>query len=150
MDNTRSYNRRRPIPVTPISHRLCESGVRVLFENFGEVTLVRIAQAPDGQSLKIDQRPSSEYTMVYGDAGKNYFTLTKSNAGNPVTHYFGIAVVTMPDEEGASKAIKKVEWCLVCASQFSYAPSHSLLMDITSIDGSVVEVKILGRGSSGS
>ena len=56
--------------------------------------------------------------MVYGDAGKNYFTLTKSNAGNPVTHYFGIAVVTMPDEEGASKAIKKL-------SGVSYVPHSS-------------------------
>ena len=95
-----------------------------MFEKFGEVTLVvqcprrtlacitdkrsvlqRIAKAPDGQFLKIDRRPPSEYTMVYRDAGKNHFTLTKGNAEDPVTHHFGIAVVTMPDEEGASTAI---------------------------------------------
>ena len=56
--------------------------------------------------------------MVYGDAGKNYLTLTKSNAGNPVTHHFGIAVVTMPDEEGAYTAIKTL-------SGVSYVPHSS-------------------------
>ena len=95
-----------------------------MFEKFGEVTLVvqhpitklpcstdyrsifqRIAKAPDGQFLKIDRRPPSEHTMVYRDAGKDYFTLTKGNAEDPVTHNFGIAVVTMPDGEGACTAI---------------------------------------------
>lgn len=40
--------------------------------------------------------------MVYRDAGKNHFTLTKSNAE---THNFGIAVVTMPNEKGVITAI---------------------------------------------
>ena len=43
--------------------------------------------------------------MVYRDAGKNHFTLTKGDTEDLVTHHFGIAVVTMADEEGASTAI---------------------------------------------
>ena len=43
--------------------------------------------------------------MIYRDAGKSHFTLTKGNAEDPVTHNFGIAVVTLLDEEGASTAI---------------------------------------------
>ena len=39
--------------------------------------------------------------MVYDGMGEAGFSLTNYNAGDPVTHEFGTAVVTMPDKEGS-------------------------------------------------
>ena len=67
--------------------------------------LQRIATSPNGQSLKVDRRPPSEYTLVYRDLGGNHFALTVNNSEGIVNHNFGIAVVTMPNVVNVSTAI---------------------------------------------
>ena len=139
-----------------------------MFEKFGEVEsaaqcprtmlacstdwlsiLQRITKAPDGQFLKIDRRPPSEYTMVYADLGGNHFALTVSNAEDVVNHNFGIAIVTMLDVVSVCTAINMLSG-VAYVTLVLLRNLDPLLMDITSIDGSVVEVKRLGGGGSSS
>ena len=111
--------------------------------------LQRTTKAPDGQFLKIDRRPPSEHTMVYTDLGGIHFALTVSNAEDVVNHNFGIAVVTSPDVVSVCTAINMLSG-VAYATLVPLRNLNLLLMDITSIDGSIVEVRRLGGGGSSS